>query len=315
MINKQTVLILGAGASMSFGFPSGRELKNNIITQFMASPNAQFHDILIDSNQDITGEKIKEFGNALLESGQPSVDRFLEKRPKFMTVGKATIALELIKCEVKARLFNTEPNQHWYEYLFNKLGNNLDDFDNNKLDIITFNYDRSLEYYLTTALANAYGIELDEAHTTLKTMAIIHVHGKLGNIHFGKPSYQARAYEPIADFVTLPFCLEESGIKIISEANSNSTDFQSARNLINSAEMIVILGLGYDRINLERIGMLRLTQDQAKKNTHAVRIMGSAHGLTDSERNIYTHMLHDRIMLDPVGYDTLKFLREESPFD
>ena len=310
MINKETVLILGAGASIPFNFPSGRQLKNRIITQCIAAPNAQFHDIWVDLNLGITNENIKAFGEALRDCGRQSVDRFLEQREVFLNVGKAAIAFELIKCEIKASLFNTEEKEHWYEYLFNKLETNLDDFANNKLNVITFNYDRSLEFYLTTALANSHGIELDDAHTTLQTMAIIHVHGKLGNLHFGEPYGQARMYEPINDFVILPFCLGESGIKIISEADPGTDEFVSARKLINAAECIIFLGFGYDHINLYRLGILDFTS-QPMNNAW---VIGSGHGLTDSECSIIEKKLHDNIQIDYQHYQILEFLRNKTPF-
>ena len=40
------------------------------------------------------------------------------------------------------------PSDHWYALLANQLEIGTDRFGENKLSIVTFNYDRSLEHYL-----------------------------------------------------------------------------------------------------------------------------------------------------------------------
>ena len=52
---------------------------------------------------------------------------------------------------------------YWYVYLFNQLGARKDDFNKNRISIITYNYDRSLEYFLFVALKFSYGISMAEA--------------------------------------------------------------------------------------------------------------------------------------------------------
>jgi len=61
------------------------------------------------------------------------------------------MAIALIHCEDEAGLF-VQATKSWYEYLFNQLTTRFDDFEKNKLSILTFNYDRSLEFYLFTCM-------------------------------------------------------------------------------------------------------------------------------------------------------------------
>jgi len=100
---------------------------------------------------------IEDFRNSLERSGRSSVDAFLEHRTEFLEVGKAAIAALLLPCEKEESLFDLNRDSRWYEYLFQKLNAGFEDFANNRIAFITFNYDRSLEFYLFTALKHAYG--------------------------------------------------------------------------------------------------------------------------------------------------------------
>jgi len=57
-------------------------------------------------------------------------------------------------CEDKVVMFE---RGDWYQYFCDKLNTSFEEFDQNKISIITFNYDRSLEHSLFTALKNSYG--------------------------------------------------------------------------------------------------------------------------------------------------------------
>ncbi|MBL7961455.1 hypothetical protein JNL27_14570, partial [bacterium] len=106
MILENTVLILGAGASMPYDYPSGAVLKQGICRDLTTHTNnvrppAQE---LMRTGLDIS--EIKSFRDALFFSGRQSVDEFLEHRNEFMTIGKRAIAQALIPHESKKNLFN-----------------------------------------------------------------------------------------------------------------------------------------------------------------------------------------------------------------
>ncbi len=77
MIEKQTVLILGAGASMLYGFPSGRELLYEIRGGLMGEDHDFFRGI---KELGIKTDHIKDFYRELTYADPPSVDSFLEHR-------------------------------------------------------------------------------------------------------------------------------------------------------------------------------------------------------------------------------------------
>jgi hypothetical protein len=180
VITTPTVLVLGAGASYPYGFPTAKELKGLICETFShrEAPASR----LLGDNSDYSPDEFFGFREAFLKSGQPSVDAFLERRPSFLGVGKLAIAYCLIPFEDEAKLYRPDflRGGDWYEYLSVKLSSSFEEFGNNKLSIITFNYDRSLEQYLLNSLVNLHGRTFDECAKTLAKIPIIHVYGQLG---------------------------------------------------------------------------------------------------------------------------------------
>ena len=134
MIKRNLVLVLGAGASMPYGFPSGRELVaralNKSVRSFLGEMG--FHP-----------SEVKEFQTAMKFSDPPSVDAFLALRSELMKVGKAAIACVLVQCESPDNLFQPAAGR-WYPYLRRQLETSLELFRYNKASVVTFNYDRSL---------------------------------------------------------------------------------------------------------------------------------------------------------------------------
>src|SRR5258708_19497688 len=139
MITRPTTLILGAGASAPFGFPTGYQLLNEVLSCAAYSSDGASPLLALDYG---TGQ-IQAFWEALRASGKSSVDSFLEHRPTLVDIGKAAMAWALIRCESEQKLFKRD-GTNWYEYLFNRLNSRFEDFDKNKLTLLTFNYDRSL---------------------------------------------------------------------------------------------------------------------------------------------------------------------------
>jgi hypothetical protein len=173
-------LVLGAGASYPYNFPTAEELKG-LICATLPNPTA-ISGRLRGDYPDYSAEKFFEFREAFLKSGQPSVDAFLERRPNFLGVGKFAIAYCLIPFEDEDKLYRPNPSRggDWYEHLSDKLNSSFEDFGRNKLAIITFNYDRSLEHYLLNSLHYLHGKPFDECAIALAQIPIIHIYGQLG---------------------------------------------------------------------------------------------------------------------------------------
>jgi hypothetical protein len=103
MITTPTVLILGAGASCPYGFPTANGLKDDIREAF-SHPTTKGSQLL-SGKSGYSPDEFFEFRDAFLKSGRSSVDSFLEHRPKFLDVGKLAIAYCLIPYEDEAKLY------------------------------------------------------------------------------------------------------------------------------------------------------------------------------------------------------------------
>ncbi len=277
MITQETVLILGAGASMAYGFPSGQKLKALIWKKLGKCDDeillAIGADIRTPTRREDSENFVEKFRKDLLLSPDYSIDSFLEHHnDEYKKLGKVGIAAVLLPLEKRRYLFDdwmlslTEENfsshillkdGHWYQYLFNQMCKDckkFGDFSENKnVSIVTFNYDRSLEYYLFNCLHAKYKENFVECAEMLKNIPIIHVYGKLGNLpELSDPD--SIEYDMPEDVPIDSLKITERSIKIINDPNANtSPEFQDAQKLIKEAKRIYFLGFGYLEENMRRL--------------------------------------------------------------
>jgi len=244
VIAKPTVLILGAGASADYGFPTGRKLLLDICEDAIG-PNGKLFFFLTGYLNVYPGD-IEKFRQALRNSSAPSVDLFLEQRPEFEKIGKLAIAVTLIPLEdYEAFVPNKKPR--WYETLFHLMVEG-GTFEENKLSVITFNYDRSLEAFFFQALQNLFGLNPDQAEDRLRKIQILHLYGDLGDSL--RPDNVKRGYHPElrGDQVTEA----ANRLKIIHEAKPGA-EFDTAQNLLRHASEVIFLGFGFHPVNVQRL--------------------------------------------------------------
>lgn len=237
---------------MDFGFPSGEGLKKAVLTALGPNTARKF----VAESLSLADESVIEtFRNALRYSGKASVDAFLEYRPEFLEVGKAAMAYALNQLEIENQIYNAQEN--WYEHLFSRMNAPFDEFHNNKLSIITYNYDRSIEHFLFNALLNTYGKSRQDVHRKLQSIPIIHLHGQLGFLPWqSRDASLTRPYAAPNDAsgIVDTIGIARRSIKIIHEASMvEGEDFQKARDVLAHSERLIFLGFGYDPVNLERL--------------------------------------------------------------
>jgi hypothetical protein len=287
---------------MPFGFPSGPKLKAEIVRR-LDSPSDTMKAIAKELR--FSEGHISQFRDALKHSGKRSVDAFLEHRDEFLDIGKVATACELLSHEFRDALFG-QNGSDWYEYFFNKLNTRFEEFDQNHVSVITFNYDRTLEYYLATALENSYGKERRVCFEMLNTIPIVHLYGQLGPL----PLEVANGAAFGAGLNPRTVRAAADGIQIIHEGTV-SERFEQAYQLLMSAELICFVGFGYDETNLNRL--LKRSQNTL------VKIVGSALGVTPGEtqvvRNIFLRHGYGQVSLDSQSGEALRFLRYHCPFD
>jgi hypothetical protein len=279
MISTPTVFVLGAGASMPYGLPSGKVLVNNICQK---SPPIDVGSLAIDQGQ------FNNFKTALLSSKESSVDAFLEHRTEFEGIGKKAIAFHLLRCENQGTLFQANSSEDFYAYIVDRMTSDtrFPDLTKNRVVFITFNYDRSLKQVLFQTIANRYGKSFDEVASALNTFPIIHLHGKLGDLLWQKPDggkIVPFGEQPSKETVEIA----ANGIKIIHEQMDGSAEFGEARALMAEARRIAVMGFGYHPVNMRRL----------KIPLSEVPVFGTCFGFTDTEREYYTNVRYPGLQL------------------
>ncbi|MDA0835366.1 MAG: hypothetical protein O2955_11755 [Planctomycetota bacterium] len=290
MISKHTTLILGAGASHPYGFPTGRDLYTRVCqSRLFPSPQQKIHEQIIEG-------KFRNFREQLAMSGQQSVDSFLEHRKELLETGKQAIACELIKLEDENRLFSADSNVDWYRHLFSAMNAPLKQIVENKLAIVTFNYDRSLEHFLVVSIENTHRIARNEAWEIVKKIPIIHVYGSLGR--YSPDGKEGRPYDISQSLTAINQCVEE--LKIVHEQYEQ--EFIKAHEQLSRTEQVVILGFAFHELNVLRLGF-----DRIKEGT---TIYATAFGMTKKECDKAKSFVGRRLEWGNRFHDSLTFLRE-----
>ncbi len=301
MIKHKTVLVLGAGASLPYNFPTTEDLRLKILS---LAKNFTLRD---STELDVEINQVVEFFNSFYYSGTYSIDEFLGKREEFTKIGKLLIAKSLLAYENAQNLFSFQSSRDWYKILVQSLTEDvsLDHLAiNNSLTIITFNYDRSLEQYLFLALKNQFGAEENEVAQHLSKLNIIHLHGQLGYLPWQSIEGADKKVEYMNGLDPERIKEAANGIKIIYETDFKLHEFERAISAIEYAETVLFLGFGYHPLNLKRLSL--------SGNKGGRYVGGTALGLgniqiqkavNDSNNTLQRHNLYQ-------DYDILKLFNE-----
>ena len=302
MIEIPTVLVLGAGASMPYGFPSTWDLYHDVARMPLdAFPTTEDR---YSRTKMFRTRKISEFKAELATSGVKSIDTFLERRKEFHKVGKASIAWAMCPYEANSQSYSEgRRDTNWYRYLWERMhgGVSLDDLARNKLAILTFNYDRSLEHFLFGAAKAYYGAHAAKCAQVLKQIDVVHLHGSIGQLPWQSGKGQTVSYGRGRTFEAILIAM--SRIKIASGNSADDPEFVRARELLKSAERVYFLGFGYHPDNLARLG---LDEDQWTGSALA----GTCHGLGSREIADIRERCSVDISVDRTDMDCLTFFRE-----
>ncbi len=309
MFTKKTVLILGAGASCDYGYPTGAELVKNIIKSIQNVEYVNSYDEEIKMMED---PKLKNLCQKLEDFNPINIDYFLKHHTDVQDAGKRMIAYEILKCELKSKdeleeeRSNKESNKNmkdWYRYLFHAITSgceNPEDLNKNleNLFIITFNYDISLESYIKTRLSQTEffkDVQEDFCQEFFKNN-IIHVYGKIRDLYEEKDQkinkwvQDHKANQPCTitkEPVLLIYSTQlKENIEVIGGKNDKQKGInKEAAEWISAAEKLFILGFGFDSNNIDKIGLLKFKGFISKVN--------SSGGKSTFDRELYYTNLGD----------------------
>ena len=180
---------------------------------------------------------------------------------------------------------------------------------------MTFNYDRSFEYFLFNAIKNTYSLSVDTTVSIMNQIPLIHLHGQLGNLpYFGENELefgytQGTSLNP--DIIK-KIMFE---IKIISELKDELPDeFIRANEILNNSQKICFLGFGYHPTNIYRL-MKNFKGNAFNPN----RIIGTAFKIESGERpqieQLFKKYNNAGIKLGDSSLKILEFLKKTVVFE
>lgn len=270
MTTAKTVFIVGAGGSVPYGFPSGSALLSELKHEAYTESDYPYNSLETDHLKRMCGA----FRQELRKSGAPSIDDFLHDRSDLLKIGKQCLARQLIGKEIEDNLFDSPGGGHWLAYLWGIIKNNP---DKHNISFITYNYDRTIEHFLTTATASTRNLTPEQAWDDVQHFSIIHPHGMLGSY---RPSDvdscdSGRRFNHVQ--TTHEIRLATNDLHLYWESPDQRVHIQEQmENVLLGAEQVAFVGFGFLESNWEHLApMLPLFRGVQRR----VPIYGSALGL------------------------------------
>lgn len=311
MIERKIVFVLGAGASKPYGLPLGCDLRKTLCEATESSAIAR----VLREKGGISETDTAHFAKAFLQSARDSIDAFLATRSDFREIGKLAIALEICFRELPEKVFTTNNDDDWYRRIWNVMVDEIhhvDDLSNNAVRFVTFNYDRSLEFFLHHATKSTFNVSDDAiACRAWSRLPILHVYGSVGSFSFPQGA-QHRSYGAVIDWKSLKIAAD--GIKIIPESREGDQDFQTAKEWFKWANAIVFLGFGFDTLNVRRLDVRGVLRNRQDSGTGRPTIFASAFERTPAERDLIKAQLCPSDTWYPLDYRNLDTLRHSGLF-
>ncbi len=289
------VFVLGAGASKPYEYPTGYELRTKLLESNRLTTIPLIGQQLINSLKVKTIKEAHqlhdEFKTVFKKSGLDSIDHFLTNNPKYDEIGRILISSVLIECENNSfvRDLGEKEKENWMAYFYNIYFSRIIGDDGLKLlkdksFDITFNYDRSLEYFLFSSLANiyhAYFTNNPKDYENIRAkIKIHHMYGSLGMLDYekqGEPGYKEIKLQ------SGPLQLYKN-INIIHDKDRERSSAVS-RSLLENADTIIFLGFGYDEYNIKNL-VNGFELSDVKRN-----VVGSVYGMSKAEISIKNELI------------------------
>lgn len=302
MIRTDTVLIVGAGASSEFKFPLGGALLQEIATNVtfgsrsgygvdLAAPRRLFDELQRIARGD--PERWGPYGvaaNRIIDAAPMalSIDNVIHQNSDSKhveIVGKVATAEAILRYEKHSALYDTNDpftvptgalKNTWMLGLGQLLTTDVERrnagniFD--RLRIITFNYDRTIERALPFILTRAYGMNITEAQAIIREkLRIYHPYGQVGSLEWWPQTNVEVGYGRDA-FGRLNKVIE--GLKTFSESlNEADSDIIAIRDAAQSAQRLIFIGFGFHDQNM---ALLRHPKHDSQANQVLATVYGEA---------------------------------------
>lgn len=218
----------------------------------------------------------------MLEDFDPvSIDAFLRDHPEHKIAGQTMILYCLIKCHNSGKYKKNPPDSsldneavcelkknkvvqdNWYRYLLNDIKSgcqNPSDLLQNKLSVVTFNYDVSIDFYLKDKLSKTSFFS-DYAKQYLEQLTINHVYGSICEFEEIEDFYDLKQNnltelgQNIINFHHLLYgylqsIAETPRIKLMGDRTIDP----QIKERIQFADTVILIGFSFDPDNLSVLG-------------------------------------------------------------
>jgi hypothetical protein len=322
MIRAKTVLVLGAGANVSVGFPLGAGLVTDIADRLIYR---------FEHRTDIPSRGDKGLYNAIRllpgADDYPTLNRYLNAAGRIAisarqaisidnvihmlesedtdAVGKLAISHAILNAEHESPSFRGSERtrsdmldvgrfaQSWHSQFLKLVTEDVQRSKANtifeNLSVINFNYDRSFEQYLGFALAEYFGIELSTARAIVDSLPVYRPYGRVGRLPWQKGEDRAVNFGATDETAIFDGA---KNLKTFTEQVDEGDVIKQMRTAIRGARRVIFLGFAFYRQNVRL-----LTQSTDNRAT----IMGTAFGVSGSDREHIKSELESAFRYVPNG--------------
>jgi hypothetical protein len=320
MFPQPVTFIVGAGASAEYNLPVGATLLERIGKDVA---NKYVVRRLFPERFDAYtefGQKLAKF----IEAGVPSIDDALtwfSSEPEIINLGKAFIVAEIINAENNSRLGNLEPTlsvinepeiaDTWIPHFLSMVMTGFKNEDAEKafekVSIINFNYDRTIEHFLYVALQYNFGLSESRAKNIVNRLNMFRPYGMIGYLPWQHESRGAVGFGVIPDNAGV--LSASKNILTFSEGITGVVQ-QQIQLTLEKSRVTVFLGFGFHNQNMK---ILRVRNAEAWRRAYATVLGTLSENYTDMKHAIAQAVgcQHaDRpVLLDWTAHKLLKDLR------
>lgn len=280
-MKRQTVLILGAGASKVFGLPLGSELRDKITRDLeikfgdfgrnLESGSYEIVEALRVINRTPEGQagNISPHRAAAVEIAEAmpfssSIDEYIERHsddPLKAVCAKLAIAKNILEAERSSSLYvdsrfgqsglPQDAANTWLAHFLRDLtsgrtrANISEAFSN--LYVVNFNYDRCFEQFLFEWLQAIYRVDRQAAASIVAGLKVYHPYGRLAPLDWE----QNKGVKYGAQVETHRLIAMAEQIRTYSEASEPETGIELVKEKFSSASSVVFLGFGFHQQNID----------------------------------------------------------------
>lgn len=314
-MENHTVIVLGAGASIPFGLPSGSELKDSLAASLSDEVRSSrrgdyYHDLrdgLLQLPESFDEDQLNRLGLRIAYSPYASLDRFIDRledeNSPLKKIGALAIAGIIKESESAEKLKGELLGDSWVDIFLRQIldaGEDPHEPVTDGFTILTFNYDRSLEAYLYRSFAHQFD-DASKAARLVDDIDIVHLYGSIGSLseiddnrpdrdssrhrstlYSNPPLYgSSDIWRAQADELTT---VHEHGPDVFELPEGLSTTSKPECDTVpellaslGSQDRLIFLGFGFDTLNLDRLGADQFREEF--DNWDYPTILGTGYGL------------------------------------